>query len=59
MFDALSSLFEGRNINRKVTLRNHLKSVKTQKLETMQYYFSIVAQIKDQLEAISDTVEEA
>ena len=30
MFDALSSLFEGRNINRKMTLRNHLKSVKTQ-----------------------------
>ena len=31
MFDALSSLFEGRNINRKMTLRNHLKSVKNQK----------------------------
>ena len=29
MFDALSSLFEGRNINRKMTLMNHLKSVKT------------------------------
>ena len=26
MFDALSGLFEGRNINRKMTLRNHLKS---------------------------------
>ena len=47
MFDALSSLFEGRNINRKMTLRNHLKSVKTQKSETMQSYFSRVAQIKD------------
>ena len=58
MFDALSSLFEGRNINRKMTLRNHLKSVKTQKSETMQSYFSRVAQIKDQLEAIGDTVEE-
>ena len=31
MFDSLSSLLEGRNINRKMTLRNHLKSVKTQK----------------------------
>ena len=30
MFDALSSLFEGRNINRKMTLRNHLKSVRNQ-----------------------------
>ena len=58
MFDSLSSLFEGRNINGKMTLRNHLKSVKTQKSETMQYYFSRVAQIRDQLEAIGDTVEE-
>ena len=35
MFDSLSGLFEGRNINRNMTLRNHLKSVKAQKLETM------------------------
>ena len=47
MFDALSSLLAGRNINRKMTLRNHLKSVKTQKLETMQSYFSRVSQIRD------------
>ena len=59
MFDALSSLFEGRNINKKMTLRNHLKSVKAQKSETMQYYFSRVTQIKDHLEAIGDIVEEA
>ena len=31
MSDALSSLFEEENINRKVNLRNHLKSVKAQK----------------------------
>ena len=36
MFDDLSSLFEGRNTNRKMTLRNQLKSVKVQKSETMQ-----------------------
>ena len=59
MFDALSSLFEGKNINKKMTLRNHLKSVRTQKSETMQYYFSRVAQIKDQLEIVGDIVEEA
>ena len=59
MFNSLSSLFEGRNINRKMTLRNHLKSVKTQKSETMKSYFSRVAQIRDQIEAIGDTVEEA
>ena len=59
MFDALLGLFEGRNINTKMTLRNQLKSVKTQKSETMQSYFSRVAQIKYQLESIGDMVEEA
>ena len=59
MFNSLSILFEGRNINRKMTLRNQLKSVRAQKSETMQSYFTRVAQIKDQLEAIGDMVEEA
>ena len=35
MFDALLGLFEGRNINRKMTLRNKLKSVRAQKSDTM------------------------
>ena len=59
MFDALSWLFEGRNINRKIALRNQLKIVRAHKSETMQYYFTRVAQINDQLEAIGDMVEEA
>ena len=59
MFDALFGLFEGRNINRKMTLRNHLKSVRDQKSEIMQSYFTRVAQIKEHLEAIGDIVEEA
>ena len=28
MFDALTKLFEGKNINRKMTFRNQLKNVK-------------------------------
>ena len=59
MFDALYGLFEGSNINRKMTLRNQLKSVRAQKSETMQSYFTRVSQIKDQLESIDDMVEEA
>ena len=59
MFDSLSNLFEGIPINKKMTLRNHLKSVRSKKSETMPYYFSRVSQIKDHLEAIGDTVEEA
>ena len=41
-----------------MTLRNQLKSVRAQNSETMQSYFTWVAQIKDQLEAIDDMVEE-
>ena len=58
MFDSLSILFEGRNINRKMTLSNQLKSVRAHKSETMKSYFTRVAQIKDQLESIGDMVEE-
>ena len=36
MFDALTKLFEGKNINRKMTLRNQLKNVKIQNAETIQ-----------------------
>ena len=58
MFDALTKLFEGKNIKRKMTLRNQLKNVKIQNAETIQYYFTRVSQIKEQLEAV-DEVENA
>ena len=35
MFDALTKLFEGKNINRKMTLRNQLKNVKIPNVETI------------------------
>ena len=37
MLDALTKLFEGKNINQNMTLRNQLKNVKIQNLETIQY----------------------
>ena len=43
MFDSSSSLFEGKNINRRMTLRNQLKGVKMQKTKNMQSYFSRVS----------------
>ena len=57
MFDALTNLFEGKNINKRMALRNQLKGVKMQKEEAMQSYFSRASQIKEQLEAIGDMVE--
>ena len=57
MLDALTRMFEGKNINRKMTLRQQLKNVKMQSSESMHSYFSRAHQIKEQLEAIGDTVE--
>src|SRR5713226_6302414 len=59
MFDALTKLFEGKNINQKMTLRNQLKNVKIQNAETIQSYFTRVSQIKEQLEAVDEEVENA
>ena len=59
MFDALTKLFEGKNINKKMTLRNQLKNVKIQNAETIQYYFIRVSHIKEQLEAVDEEVENA
>ena len=36
MFDALTKLFEEKNINRKMNLRNQLKNVKIQNVDTIQ-----------------------
>ena len=36
MFDSLTKIFEGKNRNQNMTLRNQLKNVKIQNAETMQ-----------------------
>ena len=59
MFDSLTKLFEGKNINRKMTLRKQLKNVKIHNEETIQSYFTRVSQIKEQLEAVEEEVENA
>jgi transposase InsO family protein len=58
MFDALTRMYEGRNINRKMNLRTQLKNTRMQKGETVQDYFSRVSQFKEQLEAIGDKLDE-
>ena len=57
MFDSLRNLFEGKNINWKMTLRNQWKNVKIQNAETIQSYFTRVSQIKEQPEAVQEEVE--
>jgi hypothetical protein len=47
MFDSLSKLYEGNNINRKMNLRSQLKNTKMQKGEMIQEYFSRISEIKE------------
>jgi hypothetical protein len=43
MFDTLSRLYEGKNINWKMNLRTQLKNTRMQKGETIQEYFSRIS----------------
>ena len=59
IFNAMTKLYKGNNINMKMILRTQLKDVKMQMSENIQYYFTRISQIKEKLEAIGDNVEEA
>jgi hypothetical protein len=43
MFDALTRLYVGKNINRKMNLRTQLKNTRMQKGETIKEYFSRIS----------------
>jgi hypothetical protein len=58
MFDSITRLYEGRNIDLKMNLRTQLKNTKMQKREIVRDYFSRISQFKEQLEAIGDTLDE-
>ena len=58
MYDALSRMYEGRKINRKMNLRAQLKGTKMSKGESIQYYFTSVSHFKEKLITIGDTLDE-
>ena len=58
MFDVMTNLYEGKNINMKMTLGTQLKDVKMQISKSIQSYFLRIYQIKKQPLAIGDNVEE-
>ena len=58
MFDALTIMYEGKNINWKMNLRTQLKNTNMQKGEIAHEYFSRISQFMEQLEAIGDTLDE-
>ena len=46
VYDALTKMFEGKNINQNMNLRNQLNNVKIQNSKNILSYFTRVAQIK-------------
>ena len=59
MFVSLTKLFERKNINHNITLRNQLKNVKIQNAETIRSHFTTISQIKEQIEAVEEEVNNA
>jgi hypothetical protein len=59
MMDALNPLFEGKNIDKRMTLKTHMKNVKLQDSNSIHSYFSRVNQIKEHIESIGYIVDEA
>ena len=48
MFDMLKNLFERDNISKSIALRTQLHTIKMKKSESVDSYFTRVAEIKDQ-----------
>ena len=58
MYDSLERTYEGRNINKNMNLRAQLKRAKMIHGESIEDFFKMVSQFKEQLEAIGDTLDE-
>ena len=56
MWDTLKQLFEAKNENWKMALKDKLHNVKMTKDESVTSYLTRVAQVKDELAAVGETV---
>ena len=59
IFDALARLYESKNTSRKMTLRNQLRVTKMNKNNSIASYFMKISQIKDQLIAINEQIDDS
>ena len=57
-FDALANLYEKKAPTQRRVLKKQLRSVRMEKDEKVATFFSRIAQIRDQLLAIGDKVED-
>jgi hypothetical protein len=58
MYDALSRLYESKDINRNLALRNQLRNIKMGNSESISSYLMRVSQIRDQLATIGDIIND-
>ena len=58
MYDSLSRMYEGKNINKRMNLKAQLKSTKMSKEEYIQDYFTRVSLFKEKLKSIGDSLDE-
>ena len=59
MWDALTGLFQSSNENRKMVLREKLKSIKMAKGEVLISYLTRISQVRDELAAVGEVVPNA
>ena len=59
MWDTLKQLFKANNENRKMALKDKLHNVKMTKDESVTSYLTWVAQVKDELAAVGETVSDS
>ena len=58
MWDALTKLYQSSNENRKMVLREKLKSIKMVKDEEMVTYLTRITRVRDKLAAVGEKVED-
>ena len=59
MWDTLTKLFEAKNENRKMALKDKLHSIKMKSDEGVASYLTRVTQVKDELAAVGETIPDS
>jgi hypothetical protein len=59
MFDALVSLYQSENVNKKMTLRNKLRAIEMTRSNIVTSYLMKIMQIRDQLATVGEKAVDA
>jgi hypothetical protein len=59
MWDGLKKLFEAKNENRKMDLKDKLHDTKMDKGVSVSSYLTRVAQVKDELDAVGEVISDS